>query len=48
MMSKKEIERELRLLAQEIRHEMHTPTIQEHMLDRVRNILQWLEEIKIQ
>lgn len=42
-MDKKEIERELELIAQGIRHEIHDPTIQEHMLDHVRNILRLLE-----
>jgi len=42
-MDKKEIKRELELIAQGIRHEIHTPTIQEHMLDHVRNVLQLLE-----
>ena len=40
---KEEIERELRLLAQQIRHEVKTPTTQEKMLDRVRNILTLME-----
>lgn len=44
MVNKKEIERELRLLAQMIRHEVKTPIIKEHMLDHIRNILTLIEE----
>ena len=39
MENKKEIDRELRLLAQQIRHEVKTPTKKEHMLDHIKNIL---------
>ena len=38
-MQKKDIDRELRLLAQQIRHEIKTPIIKERMLDRIRKIL---------
>lgn len=42
-MNKEEIERELRLLAQQIGHEVKTPIIKEKMLDRIRNILTLME-----
>lgn len=43
-MTKKETERNLRLLAQGIRHEVKDPKIQEHMLDLVREILISMEK----
>lgn len=43
-MTKKETERNLRLLAQGIRHEVKDSKIQEHMLDLVREILISMEK----
>lgn len=43
-MPEEKIERNLRLLAQGIRHEVKDPKIQEHMLDLVRKILISMEK----
>lgn len=43
MVNKKEIDRELRLLAQRIRKEISTPKTKEKMLDHIRNILTLME-----
>lgn len=43
MVNKKEIEKELRSLAQRIRHEVKTPKKREDMLDHIRNILTLIE-----
>jgi len=41
-----EIEREIRLLAQQIRHEIKTPIIKEKMLDRIRTVLTLLDKME--
>lgn len=43
MNKKTEIEREVRLLAQRIRHEVYAISIKEKMLDHIRKILELLE-----